>query len=199
MATFKDYILNQKQVSFIVVDSNGGEFLWIAYAKSGTTCLLQKVSAYDLTQVYFSVSLAVDAVIDMRVLENKLYIIVEHSSYAIYVITVTNPLSSQTAFTKTELDITETPIALTTSATNVYALTAGVSSGENSKIVSFDSVGDYVETIDLMQSAITVDNAVSLTADSNDNIWIVTDDDPALLYRVYLQSGAWIIEETTLE
>jgi hypothetical protein len=197
VANFRDYLFTRSQVTTMVVDQNSGNYLWIAYTAVAGECLIQKVSAFDLTQVFFSVSLPVTSINDMKILGTFLYVAVIHATIAVYKISVTNPLSSQTTYTKTTLGITESPIAITISSPVVYFLTPGNISGENSKLVLFTS-GNYDETVDLTESAILIDNAVSLTVDGDDNIWIVTSDDPANLYRVFFQSGGWHIQETIL-
>jgi len=196
MANFKDYLFNQSQITTIVVDQNSGNFLWIAYTAVDGECLLQKVSASDLTQVFFSVYLPVTSINSIKILGTFLYAAVTHATIAVYKISVTTPLTSQTTYIKSTLGITESPIAITTSATVVYFLTPGIISGEEAKLVLFTS-GSYDETVDLIESAILIDNAVSLTVDSNEDIWIVTSDDPTKLYRVFFTTG-WEIEETTL-
>lgn len=197
MTTFKDYKFTQSEVSAIAVDTNSGEFLWIAYTLKAGTCLLRKVAAHDLTQVYFSISLPVLAINDMKLLGTKLFVAISHATLGAYVITVTNPLSSQTTITLSSMGIVESPIAIGIGATKTYFLTPGVLSGENARLILFNSSGTYNSTVDLTESALVVLNAVSLTVDASENIWVVTSADPAELYRVFF-SGTWQLEETIL-
>jgi len=198
MADFKNYQFAYSEVSAIATDIYGGQFLWIAYKLKAGTCRLEKVSAHDLTQVYFTIELAVTSINCLKVLDQLLYVGVTHATNAVYVYAVNAPLTSVSIYTKSELTLTEAPIAITVDATYAYFLTAGATLGNEAQIVSFDTSGSTVETINLTQSGILVQNAISITIDSNDNLWVITTADPTELYRVFYQSGAWQIQETIL-
>lgn len=197
MADFRNYQFTYSEVSAIAVDTNTGQFLWIAFTLKDGTCRLQKVSARDITQVYFTLELAVTSINSIKVLDDYLYVAVTHATTAVYVYNTTTPLSNVTLFTKTDLSISESPIAIAISATIVYILTPGLLSGEEAKLITFNVNGSFIETVDLLESGLMVTNAVSLTVDSNDNIWIVTSSDPSSLYRVFY-SGTWQLQETIL-
>ena len=198
MDNFRDYKFNQSQITALAIDTNNGQFLWIAYAKKDGLCLLQKVSAHDLNQVYFSIPMDVDSINSMIILGSTLYVAVTHALEAVYLFDVATPLTVEIRFYKEDFSFTESPIAVISGPNKVYCLTPGTGSGDISQIAILDDTGNYVETIDLQQSAIQVKNAISLALDTSNNIWVVTDGDPTKLYRVFFQSGGWIIDETIL-
>jgi len=88
--------------------------------------------------------------------------------------------------------ITQKPIDIVV-GDNLYILLPGSTGGTNAKICVFTTAGVYSETIDLP----TVTNAVSFTIDSNNNLWVITDELITTLIRVYDDSG-WTIQSTTL-
>jgi len=193
MPNFTDYRFSQSKVVAQAID---GQYLWIAYELKDSVCLIRKVSAHDLTQIYFSISLSVTSINAMKVLNGIVYVGVTHATTAFYLLATGNPISSQTIITRSAVLIDESSIAVTASATNVYFLSPGNQSGNNAQIVSFDIDGYYVETIELLKSGIVVSNAISIAVDSSDNLWVVTTSDPTELYRVYFQSGGWEIQQT---
>lgn len=199
MANFRNYQFNQSEVTAIAIDTYGGQFLWIAFTQKDGTCRLQKVSAHDLTQVYFTLELEVDSINCMKVLDQLIYIGVTHATDAVYAYYISAPLSYVSIFTKSELSLTESPIAVTSTATYVYFLTPGSESGNEAQIVNFDNAGSTVETINLTESGLLVSNAVSVTIDASDNLWVVTSSNPAELYRVFYESSTWQLQQTILD
>lgn len=196
MAQFNSYQYNQAQITAIAIDTTNGQFLWIAFAKVGTTCMLKKVSANDISQVYFSQSFTVDSINAIQIIGDVIYIAVTHATIAAYAMAVASPLTIQLPFTKTTLGVDEAPICGTQDSTQIYFLTPGTDSGENAKIVTFDNAGAFVETIDLQESGMTVTNATSFTIDSDSDFWVVTENSPSELYRVFYESGGWQLQET---
>ena len=199
MATFRDYQFDYSEVMAIAGDTYGGQFLWIAFKLKNGTCRLQKVSAHDLSQAYFTLELAVDSINCMKVIGQLIYVGITHATDAVYAYYTAAPLSSVSIFSKSELSLNESPIAVTSNSTYVYFITAGASSGNEAQMVYFDDSGNAVETVDLTESGLAIIDAVSVTIDASDNLWIVTSADPAELYRVFFQSGGWQLEETILE
>lgn len=198
MANFRDFKFDWSQVTAIATDTLSGQFLWIAYTLKNGTCLLKKVSAHDLTQVYFSVPLSVTAITNLFILGTNIYASVTHSTYALYSLSLSAPFTTQNAWTKTELGIAEEFCAGALGASDLYLLTPGILSGEYARIVSINSGGSFIETIDLQKDLITVLDAVSVTVDSNDDLWVVDSQSPTHLFRIYSESGAWKIEENIL-
>lgn len=198
MANFRDFKFDQSEVSAMAVDTDNGQYLWIAFKQKDGVCLLKKVSAHDLSQTYFSVSVPVTSINAMVILNSVIYLAVTDSTYAIYAYSTSSPLSGSLLYTLAELNLVESPIAMVANTTNFYLLTAGESSGEPAQIAILDSDGNYVETIDLLQSAILVKYAISFTIDDDDNFWVVTENDPSELYRVFNQYSAWQIQENIL-
>jgi len=81
--------------------------------------------------------------------------------------------------------INEKSIDLINDSTYIYFLTPGIETGENSKIVKYNKISRvYVETIDL----VTVFNAKKIDIDGSGNIFVVTDNDPIELVKVWFDS-----------
>jgi hypothetical protein len=196
MAKFRDFKFDYSEVSAVAVDTSNGQFLWIAFKQKSGACLLRKVSAHDLSQVYFSMSLPVTSINAMIVLGSVIYLAVTDTTYAVYAYYTSSPLSGLIVFTKAEMNLNESPITMTSDASNVYFLTQGIS--DPAQIASIDSGSSYVSTIDLTESGLEVKNAVSLTADDSGDFWVITSDEPIGLYRVFFSSGSWTLQETFL-
>jgi hypothetical protein len=199
MAIYKSYQFDWSEVTAIAVDDTNGHYLWIAFKAVDGACLLKKVSAHDLSQTYYAISVPVTSINHLIVLGNYVYASVTDATYAIYSYYTSSPLSIYSTFTKTALSITEDIIGCCKSTTNVYFATTGDISAEEAKIVSINSTAAYVETIALAESGIFAQNVSSITIDALNNLWVIDSGDPARLYRVYYSSGAWHIAETILE
>lgn len=198
MATFRDFQFSHSTISDIATDTNNGNFLWIAFAQYNDTCRLQKVSANDPSQVYFTIELDVDSINRIMVLDDRLFVSVTHVVYSVYVYSVNTPLSSYSIFTTSELSLNSTLVDVTANATNIYFVSEATGSSETAQIVSFDTNGNHDETIELSYDSIVVANAISITIDSSDDMWVVTNTNPSYLYRVYFESGGWKISDTEL-
>ena len=196
MANFRNYNFDQSEVAAIALDTTNGHFLWIAFVQKDGACLLKKVAAHDLSQTYFSISVPVTSINAICVFGSNIYVAVTDSTYAIYVYNLSTPFTSYSLFTKAELSLTEAPIEITSDATNIYFLTAGVS--DTAQIVQLDSYSFYITTIDLIESGLEIRNAVSFTIDASSNLWVVVSAIPGELYRVFLQSGSWQLQRTEL-
>ena len=143
--------------------------------------------------------MSVTSINSIVILGPLLYVAVTHATEAVYLFDIGAPLSEEIRFFKSDLSLTESPIEVVSSITNVYFLTPGNESGNVAQIAVIDDAGEYVETINLIQSPIEITNAISLAVDSNEYLWVVTDGDPTKLYRVFFQSAEWQIQETIFE
>ena len=197
MPTFNSYQLAQSKVTAIAVDTNNGNYVWIAYEQENTFCLIQKVSAINPKSVYYSISLPVTSINSMCVCGINLFVAVTDSVKSGYIISVTSPLSTQTTILKSAISGDSSPIAVVASANYAYFLTQGTT--YTSQISYFTSLGVWQTTINLSKYSIAVYNSVSLTVDANENLWIINNTSPTHLFRVWFQSGGlWDIQQTIL-
>ena len=180
----KNYTFNISRVTAIVVDTTTNNYLWIAFAKSSDDgCVIQKVSANDLSQIYYEFTLPVDEITDLHVFDSYLYVTVDDATNFFYKIGVSSPLSDQTEVT-IPVGINEVPISIIDDGTDLYVLLPGSAVGENSKICKYDDSPSFVETIDLT----AVNDAVAISLSGSD-LWAVTSESPSNLVRVHELSG----------
>lgn len=196
MSIFKEFNYSEKSVNKVVIDANSGEFLWIAFSKgTNNKCSLKKVSAHDPSQVYFDVDVDCEEITAMIKYGSYLFLGVDHANNYLLRYSLFNPITLPTEFTFPS-GVTESPVSVVSGGTYLWWLTPGNSSGENAKIIKTNSVGTFQETIDLNISALVVNSASSLIYDNGD-LWVVTNENPLNLYRVYYDAS-WIIQETEI-
>jgi len=192
----RNFNFNTTEVTAIASDTNNGDKIWIAFAKnSNDVCWVKKVSANDLTQVYFEFSLTVDAITDILWFdEDYLYITVDDDTNLFY---MTNPQAPTYPGPEAVLipsGINEAPISIKDDGTYIYLLFPGSAIGEDAKICKYNDTS-FVETIDLTG----INDAIGMTIDGTD-IWVVTNESPSKLIRVYQISGdIYTFAITTLE
>lgn len=193
MTQIKNYNFDTTQVTAIVSDTTTTNHLWIAYAKnSDNVCILQKVSAHDLTQVYYEIEFSVDEITAMHIFGSYLYLAVDDFVYIGYQINLNSPLTIQTAISIPG-GINEGPIEIANDGVYIYYLFPGNISGEVSTILKYTTSLSLNTTITL--TAIT--NVKSFTIDTNDNIWCITYESPSTLIRVY-DDGGYTFDTTLL-
>jgi len=196
MPTFNDYQFTQSQITAIVSDVANGQYVWVAYTQKDTFCLLQKVSAHNLSQVYYSISLPVSSINGLAIAGNNLFVAVNHSTIAAYIISISAPLSSQIQILKSTVSLTLSPFAVIASTDFAYFLTQ--TTGLYPQLVSFNKLGIYQHTYTLNQSGIIASNAVSLTVDNNENLWIIDNSNPTNLFRVWFGTGSTFYLQQTI-
>ncbi len=185
MSLIKNYNYTEKEISMVVSDETGGQFLWVGFKIDDTTCALQKVSANDPLQVYYDIDLSVDEIKAGVINESYLYTAFDDETYIGARYSLSNPLISP-AYFSIPVGITEAPVEILIS-TYIYFLIPGDAVGTNAKIVKMTTLGVFVETIDLP----TITHAKSFTRDSvTGDIWICTYTSPATFVRVY-NDGSW--------
>lgn len=177
-------------------DQNSGYYFWIGFQKdSDNNCRILKTSANDLNQIYFDVDLAVNAINKMYVKSTSLLVAVDHPTNYLYRYFVSNPLTAPAAIAR-PAGINEAPVAFADDGTSLWWLFPG-ESGETAKIVKTTSVGSFQETITLEQSGDEIHDAISIVYRDGD-LWVVTNESPAKLVRVYLDVGVWKLNITPL-
>ena len=185
MTQIKNYNFDKTQVTAIAPDTSTTNHLWIAYAKnSDNVCILRKVSAHDLDQVYYEIEFSVDEITSLHIFGSYLYLAVDDATYLGYKLSLNSPLTIQTAI-DIPAGITEAPIDIDDDGTYVYYLLPGDISGTISKILKYTTALSLNTTITL--TAIT--GVKSFTIDSNSDIWCITYSSPSKLIRVYDDGG----------
>lgn len=193
---FTDYRYNLTNITALAVDTNNGKYVWLAFANQGGSCLLKKVSAFNMNQVYYTITVPVTSINAMLVTNSQVFLAVTHSTIFNYAYSVTNPLTSSVFINKPS-GVVESPIGIGLDGSALYFLTPGVSSAEPSKLIHVNSSNSYIETISLEASGILITDASCITVDTSHNIWVATSTNPSILARVWNSSG-WHIEETRL-
>lgn len=179
---------NDKQITAIIAD-NTDNFLWIAFAQNSSgNCIIEKQSGFEPNQTFFSLTRAVDNIPEVDLDSNNLYVAYDDSSLIGEIIDKDNPLTTTTEIS-IPVGISESPVDVKVNGTDLYFLTPGEISGENAKIVKYNTSGTFQEIIDLSKSGTIINNATSFTIDSNGDLWIITYEAPSRLVRVFALSG----------
>lgn len=171
----------------VVDDTN--QYLWLAFSQNGDgNCVFKRVSAFDPSQVFFSIEVAVNEITAMKISGSYIYLAYDDSTSIGAMYSIVNPLSSSLNFTK-PVGLTESPVDLGIDGSDVFFLLPGNTSGNNAKVVKFSIYGIFDQTIDLLQGLDIVLNANTMAIDGSNNIWIGTYTTPASLVRVYDTGG----------
>ena len=183
-----DYSSN-KAIGAIVIDSTK-KSLWIAYKKNlSNKCLLKRVSAFNPNQLYYSIEIEVDEIKKLTISGDYIYCAYEDSALIGARYSTSNPLTTSTDFSIPS-GITEAPVDVLVSNSDLWYLIPGTATGENAKLIKFSTTGTYDETIDLSETGNIITNAVSLTEDTGTgDLYIVTNNSPSELVRVYQTTG----------
>ena len=180
----KKYNYETTKITAIAVDSYNGDYLWIGYAiNSNNICKLRKVSAHDFSQIYYEIDLSVSKIVDISFSGGSIYVAVDDDTLMVRIYDVSSPLTISSDVNLPS-GINEKPIAIIMNGPEFYVLFPGIIAGENAKLCYYNYLGN-IEIIDLN----TITNASSLTMGSEGNIWIVTNESPSKLVRVYQLSG----------
>ena len=193
MTIIRNYNYGTTKVTAMAVDTNSGEFLWVGYAiNSNSVCKLRKVSAHNPSQIYYEIDLSVSEIKSIIVLGTTIYVSVDDGTYIVKTYSSSAPL---TTFSNISIPsgANEAPIAMIDYGPEFYLLLPGVAIGENAKIYKYSSAGVLINTIDLP----TITNASSFTIDSLGTLWVVTNESPSKLVRVYPISGGIYVYSTT--
>lgn len=193
--TQRQFNYSTKLITAQVVDESNS-YLWIAFAKNAEgNCILKKVSAFQPNQVFYSLELEVDEIVDMKISGSNIYLAYNDSNYIGAIYSMTSPLTTYLNL-NIPSGITEAPVAVEIDNTTLYYLIPGNTSGTNAKISEFTTSGTHVENIDLT----TVTSAQSFSLDSaTGDLWVVTYTAPAKLVRVYKSGAVWNYTTTILE
>lgn len=185
MSTFRDYQYSLTDVTAICVDTTNSNYVWIAFAQnSNSVCLLKKVSAYDLSQVYYTVSVPVTSINSMTVTNGNIFLAVTHVTIFAISYSVTNPLTTFTTINYPS-GVVESPIQVLANGTNVYFLTPGLGSND-SKIVIATNALVFSSTVSLMESGMNFHSATTFTVNpATGDFWVAANTTPVKLLRVF--------------
>lgn len=189
---------DDKKISAISIQPSSN-YLWLSYEiNSDDFCLVKKVWAFQPDQIFFELEREVEEIKCSISDTTQVYFGYDDSDLIGEILNTSNPLVGNIEI-NIPVGIIEAPVDVQVNGTDLFYLTPGIASGENAKLVRFNTDGDYQETIDLNTSAITIVNASTFTIDENDDIWVITNDSPSSLIRVFqLSGGIWDFEETVL-
>ena len=181
--------------AFVVNESDNT--IWIGFGVSSGVCTIKKLSATQPDQVYYNLSRSVSGINAFALSTTYLYVAYNDATIFGERIALSNPL---TTFTTIDypVGVNEAPIKVVVdNLGNIWYLTPGVASGENAKLIRYDSSFVFQEIIDLNSSGNIVTDATDIVVDSNGDLRIVTNTDPATLVRVY-DSGGYTYTVTTI-
>jgi hypothetical protein len=165
------------------------DFLWISFAQnSDGNCIIEKEAKFTPIQTYYSLERAVTEVNAMDLDSSNLYVAYNDSSLLGEIISKTNPITS-TIDISIPIGINEPSIDVKIDGSDLWFLIPGDISGENAKLLKYNTSGVLQQTVDLIKTGLTIINAKSMAIDSNNNIWIATYTNPATIVRVFEISG----------
>ena len=187
MTSINRYTYSRKQITAQKAD-NTNNFLWLAFAQNSSgICYIEKKAKFKPDQTYYSLQRSVDAISALDVDASNLYVSYDDSALLGEIISTTNPLTSFTQISKGE--IAESPVDVAIDGSDLWFLLPGDLSGTNAQLLKYNTSGVLQETVDLSKSGLTIVNAKSMAVDDNNDIWIVTYENPVNLVRVFELSG----------
>lgn len=190
----KNYNFSESKVTAHIVDGN---YVWIAFLGSSGSTTLKKVSAHDLSQTYFEITITSDQITALKIDSSYLYGSLESDDYVAFKLNKDNPLAADPIYFDKPGDISETPTDLVISGSDVFILIPGEASGTNAKILKYSITGTLSSTIDLAVSGDIVNYARTMTFDGSNDIWIATYENPCKLVKVNTTSEtfeSWLIQ-----
>jgi len=196
----KHYNYSEKQITALCADDSGDDFIWIAFAKdSDNNCVLFKNGAHNPYQKYYELDQDVEEIISMKIGGDYLYVALNDETNIGYMYHKSTPLTTSQAL-PIPSGITEAPVDVLVTATDLWFLTPGTTSGTTAKLIKMSLAGTYDSTIELNEIGKTVTDAVSLTEDSvSGDLYIGTNTAPAELVRIYeITGGAYDYDVTLL-
>lgn len=186
--TNRRFTFSDPTITASKVDSSN-TFLWLAFSQnSDGNCIIEKEFFGQPTQTFFTIERSVDAINAMDLSSSYLYAVYNDSTAFAERFSLSNPLTSFIQITRPG-GINESAVDVLYDGSDIWILTPGSASGENAKLLRFNTSLVLQETVDLTKSGSTVFDAISLTSDSGGDLWIVTNTTPAQFIRVFALSG----------
>lgn len=198
MAIFRQFSFSSKDITAQVSDKVSN-FEWIAYSQDSGVCNIKKQSAFSPNQIYYNLSRSVLNIPKMCLNTSSLFVAYNDDTLIGEIISLINPLTSTTEI-NIPGGIIETPVDIINQDSNLFFLLPGIISGENAKVIKYDTSGNFDQIIDLTKTGEIVYNASTFTIDDNGDIWIVTNTNPATVVRVYDTGGnIWDFATTIID
>jgi len=188
------YDFDSTKVSSILYEDYAPGFVWVAFEAEPSTpdqCRLIRASTFNLNSIMFDFTVPVDRINKMVIASGRVVLAVDHDTLMGYRYYTTFPITSFNSIAK-PVAITENPVDIIGTSSRLYFLFPGSATGTNAKIAITDSVGNHLQTVDLIPSAtggIPVTDASGMIRDLSGDIWVVTNTSPVRLVRVYDTGG----------
>ena len=164
------------------------DFLWVAFAQnSDGNCIIEKQAFAQPDQTYFTLERAVTKVNALDISSSNLYVAYDDATLLGEIINQNTPLSVTTQILRGS--IVESPVDVKIDGTDLWFLLPGDASGTNAQLLKYNTSGVLQQTVDLTKSGEVVNNAKTMSIDSNNDIWIGTFTNPATVVRVFAISG----------
>lgn len=168
---------------------NTNTFLWLAFSQNTDgNCIIEKQSPFEPTQTFFTIERAVTEIKNIDLSSAYLYVVYNDTTAFIERFSLSNPLTSFTQITR-PVGINEAGVDILYDGTDIWVLTPGTASGENAKLLRYNTSLVFQETVDLTKSGSTVTDAISVDNDSNGDLWIAMNTNPGQYVRVFALSG----------
>ena len=186
MTIIRKYDYDENEITAITKDSS--ENLWLGFKKeSDGYCYVKKVSKQNPYIILADeIEIEADNINHMSFISGYINLALD-SSYFGCRVSYTNPYGAK-FYIDYETGINEAPIAvvlMNQGGTDYsFYLLPGILSGEVAKVVKY-RYSTYYETIELEKSGEIIRNAKNIVSDGNENLWIVTGDNPSKLVIVY--------------
>lgn len=190
---------SDKQITTSKIDETDN-FLWVAFAQnSDGNCIIEKEFFAQPKQTFFSLEREVNEVKAIDLDTDNIYVAYDDDTLIGEIIDKDNPLTVTTEISL-PIGINEKPVDIAIDGSILWFLLPGNTSGENAKLIRYNSSGVFQETIDLVKTGLTILNAVSMAVDSNGDLRIVTNEDPVRLVRVFqISGGIYDFSSTSIE
>ena len=181
MTTISTYSFEENEITAMCIT---GEYFWVAYQGSGGNSILHKKNVRNPNTTYYEITVPVDKIVRITADTTYIYLAVEDDTYIAYRYKITNPLTVYKAIAK-PITITENPVDIAIDSNSYfYLLVPGTASGTYATVLKYISYS-LSETIELSESGKIINDARSITVDDNDNLWIVTYENPTKLVKIY--------------
>jgi hypothetical protein len=171
----------------------GSQSILIA-TKSGGGSKLYKRNRYSIDEEISNATVNVTGINNIIYTLNYFICSVESPSY---ICVFLRSVSLDVSYVNKPVGLTEDSIDLTYDSNYVYLLLPGIASGTNAEILKYSKsivggvlVLTYIDTIDLYKSGDIVINASKIDIDGSGNLWVISEDNPRKLTKVYY-SGGW--------
>jgi len=158
-----------------------GDYLWVAFAAVDGVCVISKVYANDMTQVYFSVSVQANRVKQLAISNGSVVALLDSASYVLAYFADTNPLLGVT-YTLRSSGSSYVPTILWADD-DICAV--GFNSELEPSRLSFYSLYTFTldSTLELNETGSQIFNLSAITKGGT-TLWLATEEATSRLIRV---------------